>query len=63
MIPEFKPVWNARLGAQELYGAYRKSELQVDEFEGPRYKRIDHIKKLLNEGLLDQTLRWTKVEA
>jgi len=63
MIPEFKPVWNARLGAQELYGAYRKSELQVDEFEGPRYKRIDHIKKLLNEGQLDQTLRWTKVEA
>jgi len=63
MIPDFKPVWDARLGAQELYGAYRKSELQVDEFEGPKYKRIDHIKKLLSDGLLDRTLRWTKVES
>jgi len=63
MIPDFKPVWDAHLGAQELYGAYRKSELQVDEFEGPKYKRIDHIKKLLSDGLLDRTLRWTKVEA
>jgi nucleoside-diphosphate-sugar epimerase len=63
VLPEFKPRWDARMGAQELYLAYRKSELQVDEFEGPKYKRIDHIKKLLSDGLLDQTLRWTKVEA
>jgi hypothetical protein len=29
----------------------------VDEFEGPRYQRISHIKKLLAEGILDAELR------
>lgn len=62
-LPEFQPQWDARKGAQELYNAYRKVELIVDEFEGPKYKRIDHIKQLLSSGLLDSNLRWTKMEA
>lgn len=57
-LPEFKPLWNARRGAQELYEAYQKTGLKLDEFEGPKYKRIDHIKQLINDGLLDETLRW-----
>jgi hypothetical protein len=32
--------------------------LQLDEFEGPRYRRIDHIKMLIAEGRLDERLRW-----
>ena len=59
MLPEFQPQWDARKGAQELYEAYRKAGLQLDEFEGPKYKRIDHIKQLLSSGLLDENLRWT----
>ncbi|NJC98964.1 MAG: NAD-dependent dehydratase [Anaerolineales bacterium] len=62
-LPEFQPQWDARKGAQELYEAYRKVDLKLDEFEGPKYKRIDHIKQLLGNGTLDSTLRWTKVEA
>jgi len=62
-LPEFKPQWDARKGAQELYEAYKESDLKLDEFEGPKYKRIDHIKQLLSDGLLDASLRWTKVEA
>ena len=61
VLPEFKPQWDARRGAQELYEAYRTSDLRLDEFEGPKYKRIDHIKQLLRDGLLDSSLRWTKV--
>ena len=57
-LPEFKPKWTARLGAQELYEAYQRVGLQLDEFEGPRYRRIDHIKMLINEGRLDDRLRW-----
>jgi nucleoside-diphosphate-sugar epimerase len=60
MLPEFKPEWDARKGAVELYEAYCKSDLKLDEFEGPKYKRIDHIKQLIHDGLLDETLRWTK---
>jgi nucleoside-diphosphate-sugar epimerase len=59
MLPAFKPQWDARKGAQELYEAYCKVDLRLDEFEGPKYKRIDHINQLLSKGLLDQTLRWT----
>lgn len=61
-LPEFKPQWNARKGAQELYEAYRKADVKLDEFEGPKYKRIAHIKQLLSDGLLDETLRWTKMD-
>jgi len=33
--------------------------LSLEEFEGPRFKRIAHIKKLVEEGKLDENLRWT----
>ena len=57
-LPSFKPQWNARKGAQELYDAYRKVGLRVEDFEGPKYKRIDHIKKLLSAGRLGPDLRF-----
>ena len=57
-LPEFKPQWNAKLGAQELYKAYKEYGVELEEFEGPKYKRIDHIKLLMSEGLLDPKLRW-----
>ncbi|MEB3882586.1 NAD-dependent epimerase/dehydratase family protein [Lyngbya sp. CCY1209] len=58
-LPEFKPQWNARRGAEELYAAYQKIGLTLEEFEGERYKRIAHIQKLLSEGTLDANLRRT----
>jgi nucleoside-diphosphate-sugar epimerase len=62
VLPEFEPQWDARKGAQELYEAYKVCDVKLDEFEGPKYKRIDHIKQLLSNGLLDSTLRWTTKE-
>jgi len=59
LLPDFKPQWDARKGAEELYDTYRKVGLKLDDFEGPKYKRIDHIKQLIKDGLLDQNLRWT----
>jgi nucleoside-diphosphate-sugar epimerase len=56
-LPAFKPQWDARMGAEQLYRAYRSSGLTLEEFEGPRYQRIGHVKKLLAEGLLDCDLR------
>jgi nucleoside-diphosphate-sugar epimerase len=57
-LPGFQPKWNARRGAQELYDTYRKVGLRVEDFEGERYKRIDHIQRLLSSGRLDSNLRW-----
>lgn len=59
-FPEYQPHWDARKGAQELYAAYQKIGLCLEEFEGVRYKRVDQIKKLLAEGKLDANLRWVK---
>jgi nucleoside-diphosphate-sugar epimerase len=58
-LPEFKPQWNARKGAEELLAAYQKIGLTLEEFEGERYKRIAHIQKLMREDLLNESLRWT----
>jgi nucleoside-diphosphate-sugar epimerase len=58
-LPAFKPEWDARRGAEQLYAAYRRSNLTLEEFEGPRYQRISHIRKLLAEGVLDGDLRRT----
>jgi nucleoside-diphosphate-sugar epimerase len=57
-LPSFKPQWNARRGARQLYQAYQQAGLRLEDFEGPRYKRIDHVKMLLKTGRLDNTLRW-----
>jgi nucleoside-diphosphate-sugar epimerase len=56
-LPEFKPQWDVRRGARELYDAYRRVGLKVEDFEGPKFKRIDHIKMLIERGLLDDSLR------
>jgi nucleoside-diphosphate-sugar epimerase len=58
-IPSFKPQWDVRKGAEQIYTAYRSSGLTLEEFEGPRYQRISHIQMLMNEGLLDADLRQT----
>ena len=58
LLPDFKPRWNARDGARELYAAYRDVGLALADYEGPRYKRIEHLKLLLRTERLDQSLRW-----
>ena len=58
----FRPKWTARSGARQLYEAYMQTGLTLEEFEGPRYQRIAHIKSLLQNGVLDDTLRYQKVE-
>jgi nucleoside-diphosphate-sugar epimerase len=57
-LPEFQPQWDARKGVQEIYAAVQKIGLTLEEFEGPRYKRIDHIQQLIESGRLEETLRW-----
>jgi nucleoside-diphosphate-sugar epimerase len=56
-LPAFKPQWDARMGAEQLYKAYRASGVTLEEFEGPRYQRIGHINKLLAERVLNHDLR------
>ena len=58
-LPAFRPQWTVRDGARELYEAYRRSDLKLEDFEGPKYRRIDSLRGLLSGGRLDESLRWT----
>jgi nucleoside-diphosphate-sugar epimerase len=57
LLPAFKPQWDVRRGAEQLRAAYDKSGLTLEQFEGPRYQRIGHIKALMAAGLLAEDLR------
>jgi nucleoside-diphosphate-sugar epimerase len=60
-FPRSKPKWTAEAGAEQIHESYRRYGIRQEDFEGPRYKRIEHIKKLLSSGRLDANLRWTGV--
>ena len=53
----FKPQWTVRRGVEQLLEAYRKGNVTVSEFEGPKFRRIDHIKELIAKGRIDGDLR------
>jgi nucleoside-diphosphate-sugar epimerase len=57
VLPDYKPQWDVRRGAEQLYAVYRSTNLTLEEFEGPRYQRISHIKKLIAGGILGEDLR------
>lgn len=59
-LPGFQPRWDARMGAEQLYRVYRSSNLTLEEFEGPRYQRIGHIRKLLAKKFLSCDLRHSR---
>ncbi|PBB84945.1 MULTISPECIES: NAD(P)-dependent oxidoreductase [unclassified Mesorhizobium] len=59
-LPAFKPQWDARKGAEQLYQAYAKSNVTLEEFEGPRFQRIGHIKYLRANQFLDERMRVTE---
>jgi nucleoside-diphosphate-sugar epimerase len=53
----FECHWTARKGAEELHEAYRRVAITLEEFEGPRYQRIAHVRALMADGTLDEHLR------
>ena len=57
-LPEAKPVWTARDGALELLEAFRLVELTSSGFD--TYTRLSRLKGLVDEGALDNSLRWQR---
>jgi nucleoside-diphosphate-sugar epimerase len=58
MLPGFRPRWTVRQGAEQLFEAYRISGINLEDFEGAKYKRIDHIKHQMQSGRLGPDMRW-----
>lgn len=62
-LPAFRTVWTARRGAGELLAAYRELDLREADLGSRRYIRLKQLRHLLDEGELDETLRWKSVVA
>jgi nucleoside-diphosphate-sugar epimerase len=56
-FPHAQPQWTAERGAEELYMALRDGGTTETDFEGPRFKRVAHIKSLIESGALHEDLR------
>jgi nucleoside-diphosphate-sugar epimerase len=63
VLPNFRPEWTARRGAQELYDAYRAVGLTAEDMERGRYVRISQIQCLQKAGQLNGSLRWRRQPA
>ena len=50
--------WTAERGADELARAYEDADLTLDDFQGNRYIRLHQLRRLIEAGELDGTLRW-----
>ncbi len=57
VLPNYKPVWSARRGVEELYETYQQVGLNVEEFEGQRFHRLAHLKFLMAENIISGDLR------
>jgi nucleoside-diphosphate-sugar epimerase len=57
-FPDAAPKWTARAGAQELLAAF--DEVRLTEADFDRYTRLAQLKRLRDEGALDENLRWSR---
>lgn len=54
----FELEWSVRRGVEELYEAYERNGLTLEQLEGSTYMRVRHISELLEQGRLTPDLRW-----
>jgi nucleoside-diphosphate-sugar epimerase len=62
-LPNFRPQWTVTSGAKELYAQYLAAGLRSNDFEGPQYQRLGHLKSLFSKGHLDTEMRWMPASA
>ncbi len=60
-LPGFQPRWTVRDGVEELYRAYTAAELTPDEWNGWKYYRLKAVKRLQDQGRIDEDLRRVRV--
>jgi len=60
-FPDLVLDWDAERGADELAVAYEREGLTLDDLQGGRrYIRLNQLRHLLDEGELDDGLRWSE---
>jgi len=56
-LQDWKPRWGIRSSILNLARIYREHGLQQHDFEGPRYQRVAHLRRLMATGAVDTGLR------
>jgi nucleoside-diphosphate-sugar epimerase len=57
-LPGFRARWIAHEGARELLADFREFGMSAGDFQGWRYTRLAQLKRLIESGRLDRSLRW-----
>ncbi len=57
-LADYRPEWTVPLGIAELYEAYTGAGLSESDWSGDRYFRLRTIKSQLDQGVLDNDLRY-----
>lgn len=57
-FPEYRPQWDARRGAVELYAAFDAEKLDSGALADWHFIRLRQIRRLLEDDALDSHLRW-----
>jgi nucleoside-diphosphate-sugar epimerase len=52
-VPAFQPIWTVPQGIKEVWSDAHERGLTTEDFEGPRYVRLQRIQQLAGEGRLD----------
>ena len=58
-FPDLELGWTVQAGVDELASAYLEHGLTHDDFLSSRYVRLRRIRELLDDGIIDDTLRRT----
>jgi nucleoside-diphosphate-sugar epimerase len=57
-LPGFKPQWNARRGAEQLYEVFKRIEMSKDTYEFRAFTRLKQLKYLKHTQQVDDGLFW-----
>src|SRR5262249_24073036 len=58
VLPAYQPEWTVRRGVEQIYEAFQRHGLTMEDFVGPRYVRLKRVAQLLGTGELVDDLRW-----
>ena len=59
LVPAFEPVWTVPAGVEQLYEAFLREGLTLEDITSPRLIRLARIREMQEDGSLDASLRHT----
>ncbi len=63
LIPDARPRWTVRRGVEQLRDAMVEHGLTLEQLEGPRYRRDQHLRALQEQDRIDEALHWIHAES